>query len=203
MFTLLLPISLFLSSVLIMFEAQKYIDTKIPKDFPVLYDHAHIYMPDLSKYYQIGDLFIGLYVGILIFFYNERLDIFLYILTILYLFRTFSFTVTLLPKCGTMPDKDMTRSSKQILMDYILFKDTHFGARIDMLPSGHCTVLTLIVLHISKYNDPHHYVKIGFWILNCMLYTLTVISKCHYTIDVVFAYITTVFVYQNMVGYLE
>lgn len=192
----------FICSVLVMFEAQRYSAKKGTNDTVKLYDQLHQIFPDLSNYYQTGDVFIGLYT-ISLFYFNERIDIFLNCLSVLYLLRSASFTVTILPKCGTMPNKDMTRSSVTMLKDYISFKDKHPAGHNDMLPSGHCTFLTLYALYISEFCNIGLFSQCLIWGINFILGMITIASRCHYSIDVLYAFISTLCVFQNLVPYIK
>lgn len=107
-----------ISSILIMIRAQIYIskkDTKIP-----LFDHLHKNM-DYIKFYNVSDYFIYFYI-LSLFYFNSNISKFLNLLSIIYLIRTFSFTITILPKCGKIKDKTETNSIK-MLYNYISLKD--------------------------------------------------------------------------------
>ena len=112
--------------------------------------------------------------------------------------RTISFTITILPKCGKMPDKDNSRSCYQILKDYATFQDTHTGHNNDLLFSGHTAFMTLYCLYVSHYYPEYLVISSMSWILNIGLSILNIMSRCHYSIDIFYALITTTFVFQNL-----
>lgn len=152
----------------------------------------------LHKYYRISDNFIFLSISSLIFYYNSNLMSFLFDLSIIYLLRTISFTITILPKCGFMKDKDNTRSCVQILKDYVTFKDVHTGHNNDLLFSGHTAFMTLYCYHLGYFYDISESFKMIIWGLNFLLSLLNVASRCHYSIDVFYAYIVTSFVFGKL-----
>ena len=203
-----LPFSIlfFLSSISLMIKSQIYIsnkDTKIP-----LYDHLHINQKFL-KFYTISDYFIYFYILSLFYFNNYfflsqkagNLPTFLNLLSIIYFIRTFSFTITILPKPGKMKNKTDT-SVVSILYKYITLKDKHTGYNNDLLFSGHTSFMHLYYLYLTHFNyiSPTNG-KILF-IINLLLSLLNVLSRCHYSICILFAYITTTFVFQNLVEYV-
>lgn len=194
-----LPFSIFflLFSIATMIKAQIYIaskNTNIP-----LYDHLHS-SRKFTKFYNISDYFINIYI-LSLFYFNDHITTFLNLLSIIYLFRTFSFTITILPKCGIMPDKT-DKSVGSILYKYLTLKDKHTGYNNDLLFSGHTAFMFLYFLYLSHFN----YISVGssyiLFSVNFILSILNIISKCHYSIDILYGYIVTLFIFQNCVNYV-
>ena len=204
-------LGLFIGTLLIMTKCQKYIFTQIPRSYPVLPDLVHKFSDylkelniiDFTRYYTVSDFFIIKSIFTLIFVYNTHLMSFLFDLSIIYLLRTISFTLTILPKCGQMRDKDNNRSCVNILLDYLFFKDLHTGHNNDLLFSGHTAFMTLYCLHFSRFYVTGFFTYLysyQIWLVNIVLSLINILSKCHYSIDVFYAYIVTIFVFQNIHG---
>lgn len=194
-----LPFSIifFLSSILLMIKAQIYIsskNTKIP-----LYDHLH-FDRKYVKFYTISDYFIYFYISTL-FYYNSEITKFLNLLSIIYLLRTLSFTITILPKCGLMPDKT-NKSALSILYNYASMKDRHTGHNNDLLFSGHTAFMFLYYLYLSHFNFIPVNLQYILFIVNLLLSILNILSRCHYSICILYAYITTLCVFQNLIDYV-
>jgi hypothetical protein len=194
-----LPISaiFLLTSISVMFKLQTYVskkNTNIP-----LYDHLH-QNDKFLKFYNISDYVIYSYI-LSLFYFNNQLPKFLNLLSIIYLLRTFSFTITILPKPGKMKDKENTDVVKTFY-NYITLKDLHFGHVNDLLYSGHTSFMHLYYLYLIHFNyiSPTNG-KILF-IINFLLSLLNVLSRCHYSICILFAYITTTFIFQNLIEYV-
>ena len=187
----------FLSSILLMIKAQIYISDKGTKT--PLYDHLHQSSKYL-KFYNVSDYFIFSYI-LSLFYFNNNLPQFLNLLSIIYLLRTFSFTITILPKCGKMKDKT-DKSAVNILYNYITLKDRHSGYNNDLLYSGHSAFMHLYFLYLNHYNCISDNKKMIVFSINLILSILNILSRCHYSIDILFAYITTTFVFQNLIKYV-
>lgn len=198
--SLISSISCLLTSLLITFELQKYASVTNTLKTP-LQDILH-FSDIFLKYYTISDYVISFYIANLVLFFNKHIDIFLYQLSILYLLRSISFSITLLPKCGKMADKNDNTGSFKILYQYLTLKDTHTGHNNDLLFSGHSTFMLLTTLYISRFYDIHIIIKIILHTINICMSLLNILSRCHYSIDILYAYITTIFVFQNTVELL-
>ncbi len=197
---ILISILYLLSSVIVTIRFQKYISKKATTNIP-LFDHCH---SDsnlwITEYYTVADIFMIIYWVLLIFLYNDFLKDLLYILGTLYYLRTLLFTITVLPKCGKMADKDCSRTVSKIIFDYITLQDKHTGFNNDLLFSGHTMFSTLFSLYVTRNRlvfDIPLYLIFLIWILNIFLSLLNIFSRCHYSIDIIVAYIATIFVFQN------
>lgn len=192
------------SVLLAMFELQKYASNKHNMPQSPLLDLLH--HPDLIfmvKYYTVSDYVIYFYIASLILFFNQYLYVFVYQLSFIYLFRSISFSITILPKCGKMKDKDNNRSSFQILYDYLSLSDKHTGHNNDLLFSGHSSFMLLYVLYLSYFSVIPLPIVYLLHFINFILSILNILSRCHYSIDVLYAYIVTIFIFQNTIGYLD
>lgn len=182
-------------SILFMIKAQIYIskkDTKIP-----LFDHLHKNM-NYIKFYNISDYFIYCYI-LSLFYFNFHICKFLNLLSLIYLIRTFSFTITILPKCGKIKDKTETNSFK-ILYNYLSLKDRHSGYNNDLLFSGHTSFMHLYYLYLTYFKYISNTNSIILFTINFLLSLLNIVSRCHYSIDILYAYITTTFIFQNLIN---
>ena len=164
----------FLSGILTMIKAQIYIsdkNTKIP-----LYDHLHKDHKFL-KFYNISDYVIYMYI-LSLFYFNNNLSTFLNLLSIVYFIRTFSFTITILPKCGKMKDKT-DKSALNIMYNYIILKDKHTGYNNDLLFSGYTAFMHLYYLYLTHYNYVSYNRGILLFSVNLLLSILNIVSRCH------------------------
>lgn len=193
----LFSLSLFIGTLFVMTKAQKIISTAIPRDFPVLVDFFHCESLDFSEYYMVSDYFIMSGIFLLFTTFNSFWSSFLYDLSLIYMLRTLSFSLTILPKCGKMKDKDNNRTCAQILWDYASFKDRHTGHNNDLLFSGHTAFMTLYCLHVSYFYPEYVYFNFICAILTGGLSVWNVFSRCHYSIDILYALITTTLIFQN------
>ena len=171
----------------------------------VLRDILHTPDLDFSKYYKITDIPINIFLFLLIFRYNKNLHKFLFIMAINYIIRAISFSITILPKCGVTKDKDNTRSCTSMLLDYVTLKDTHIGHNQDLLFSGHASFSLLFSLYISYIEKVKGKTKNVIWLITLLNSIGIIITRCHYSIDVYYAYIVTLstfFLLKNKINHL-
>ncbi len=195
------PISIFISSLYFTFYCQKKTSDKKNIENYTLPDILHTDSLNYHKYYKWGD--VSLQICILsLFYFNEYIDKFLILMSMIYIIRGISFSITILPKCGKMIDKDNTRSCTQIFIDYATLKDNHTGHNNDLLFSGHVSFMFLFCLYITyfyKLYENSMIIFLSYWLLLFVSSIGVIITRCHYSIDVLYAYITTFFVFQNVV----
>lgn len=187
----------FLSSVYFTIYCQKYASSRSISNIP-LPDFLHIDSLDLSKLYKLTDIPINVYIVLLLFCFNTRLPKFFWMMGLTYFIRSLSFSMTILPKCGKMIDKDNSRSCLQILKDYVTLKDTHIGHNNDLLPSGHVCFSVIFSLYSGRYGYLSRNKSILLWTVNILNSLMIVLTRCHYSIDVFYAYILSYFVYSNL-----
>lgn len=187
----------FICSLYFTVMCQKYSSNKRNNNSP-LPDILHTRRLNYSKYYKLTDIPINIYVFLLIFSFNRHVPKFLWMMSITYFVRALSFSMTTLPKCGMMVDKDNNRSCSKILLDYVSLKDTHMGHNNDLLPSGHVCFSALFVMYANRYGylSPLHN-KI-LWSVNILNSIFIILTRCHYSIDVMYAYVISYLVYSKM-----
>lgn len=188
---------IFIGSLYFTVFCQKYSSNRKNGNIP-LPDILHTDSLNFSKYYKITDIPINIYVFLLIFVFNKHIPKFLWMMSLNYFLRALSFSMTTLPKCGIMIDKDNNRSCSKILLDYVTLKDTHIGHNNDLLPSGHVTFSSLFVFYANRYEylSPLHN-KI-LWAINIINSIFIILTRCHYSIDVLYAYVVSYLVYSKL-----
>lgn len=164
-----------------------------------LVDHLH-FTDKLVPYYYLNDYVVKFFIVIGLFFFSRsQISEFIVLYSILLTIRTISFMLTILPHCQpiTFPKKNYNTSISKIMWNYITCTDTHFGSQGDLFPSGHTLFTTLFSMMISYYNIFPKIVEYFIWGISICSSILLILSKCHYSIDVLYGYILTVFVFQN------
>lgn len=187
----------FIASLYFTVYCQKYSSKKKNSNIP-LPDILHIDSLNLSNIYRITDIPINVYIILLLFKYNKHGPKFLWLISATYFLRALSFSMTTLPKCHNINDKDDTKSCFSILKDYITLKDTHIGHNNDLLPSGHVSFATIFILYLQNYERVNNRIATIIWITNILNSILIILSRCHYSIDVFYAYILSYTVYNSM-----
>ncbi len=198
---LLLSIFTFIGSMYFTIYCQKISSNKRNKNIP-LPDILHTDRLNLSKYYKYTDILINVNFILLFFFFNKNIDKFLFLMSANYVARAISFSSTILPKCGNMKDKDNNRSCTSILMDYITLKDTHTGHNNDLLFSGHVSFCTLFNLYCRRFGYVSNRTSNIMWVINIINSLMIILTRCHYSIDVIYAYITTFVIYKNLINFI-
>lgn len=193
-FGLLILLTSFISTI----EAQKYVSYKKRYDDKPLVDFLHRKSLDMSKYYKITDIPINIYILLILLKFNKKVHLFTISLAVTYFLRLLSFSMTVLPKCGKMKDKDSTRSSLHILKDYLSLKDTHIGHNNDLLPSGHVCFSNIFYLYISRNKNASPLFKKIVLYTNIINSIFIILSRCHYSVDVFYGYILSYLVYSNL-----
>jgi hypothetical protein len=194
----------------------------------VLYDivHEKIYYPYFCKWsISAQDFFckmldVSIHVSIALvlfcgFFFHQDRDTglamsvtfatfmkdYLNLLSIIFLVRSVSINLTILPQCDfrskkAVDEKDKSEGLKKV-WKLLTMQSVEFGYKNDLLFSGHSAFLILSSLMIHHFTTIYYLLKIMIWII-CILLTLGFpCSMKHYTVDVLFAWITTLFIFQN------
>jgi hypothetical protein len=164
-----------------------------------LKDVLHINCLDYSSYYQLTDIPMSTYI-ILLAYFHENVYVFFIQLGIIQYLRAFSFSMTILPKCSKNEDKDNTRSCSRILFDYITLRDTHTGHNNDLLFSGHVSFIFLFWLYMGHFHY-NIYLQVLIGIVNIINSFATIVTRCHYSIDVFYAYVMTYLVFENTINF--
>jgi hypothetical protein len=156
----------------------------------------------MSKYYNLSDYTI-LPCVVLLCYFNERVNTFLWVQGVINLLRCISFSITILPKPGLHGHKDPSRNLWQITWDYFSFKDKHVGFNNDLMFSGHVSLLVSVCIHMTYFYPAWIILNIVLWLITLVTSFLIIVSRCHYTIDVIYAYIIPCFIFQNMVIFMN
>lgn len=180
---------------------QKHSSNRKNKNVP-LPDILHTDNLDFSPYYKLTGVPINLYTFLLIFYFNKHIEKFLYMLTFMYTIRAISFSLTILPKCGKMNDKDNTRSCSQILFDYVTMRDPHIGHNNDLLFSGHVGFVCLFNLYVYHFGYVGYETNAFMWFINFINSIFIILTRCHYSIDVLYSYIVTYLIYDKCCVFL-
>lgn len=189
-----------ISSWILTITAQKYClqQNNIP-----LPDIIHKYFSNewLCVNYKYSDIYMNILLIITLIFYNKNIHKFINILSILYTIRSISFSLTVLPKCSYSKPIDINKSSINILIDFVTGRQS-MRMNNDLLPSGHTLVMWSCVKHIlynyPKFNNLYLFnikYKTILNLLTILNSVYIIVCKCHYSIDVLWGYILTDYIY--------
>lgn len=128
--------------------------------------------------------------------------------SLLMLVRLVCFCVTILPKCSTMPSKPHYEHMNvmQIMWQYAVGNDPHTGHENDLMFSGHAMVFALCMHHwtqtglLSFALQPVPFVLVLLTQLFCSFGII--VTRCHYTIDVIMAWIVTGYAFNCLSPHL-
>lgn len=144
---------------------------------PKVYDIFHKYLPDLSKYEWISNLY-WVIISVILFSYIDLdgiIEFFSYFI-VLFIIRDISINLTILPK------------NKKC------YENSIFGGCYDKIFSGHFASIYLLTLIVSKYNIVSPVVLVIINIINAFLILLT---RGHYTIDIFVSFFITSLLFTN------
>jgi hypothetical protein len=149
---------------------QKKIKTKV-------YDISFKYLPNLEKYEYLSDITTILII-IPIIFYPKIFKEYIGFWIVIFLIRSMTIRLTVLPKSNNC------ESNKFI----------NLGTCYEKIFSGHFSSVLLATILYYKYNI----IDIQtLSLLNIINGGLIILTRHHYTIDIVVAFFVTLFVYQN------
>jgi hypothetical protein len=147
-----------------------------------LYDIIHNHTYDLGKYKYIPD-----YIAIIFFLpllmsdnYNT-IKYFLNIAAVISILRSCTILVTDLPKSDINCNNDKLSSYNMV-----------FGHCYDKIFSGHVAYTLLALLVARSYNILDNDQTIIFMLLHIIYSLFIIISRCHYTVDVLLSYFITI-----------
>jgi hypothetical protein len=151
---------------------------------PSVFDIGYYYLPNLSKYEFIGNFILLLFLIIVLILPKLWDDFLGYMITIVFI-RLFFIHMTVLPK---------HRNCKLVKQNYF------FGGCYDKIFSGHFAILCLVTLLLLKYK----YLSLP-WVIaiNILYICLLLLFRWHYTIDMVVAFMVTLFVVQNDINIIH
>ena len=147
---------------------------------PKVYDIFHKYLPDLSKYEWISNLYCTV-ISVILFSYIDLDGIieFASYYIVLLIIRDISINLTILPK------------NKECFQSY---DNAIFGGCYDKIFSGHFATVYLLTLIVNKYNAVSPVVLVIINIINAFLILLT---RGHYTIDIFVSFFITSLLFTN------
>lgn len=151
------------------------------KTTPKVYDIAHKYLPNLNKYNTIHHIITIIFVLPILLDFNI-LQEFLGYFIVIFVIRLITILVTILPKY-----KECKYNGKTLFHGV-------FGGCYDKIFSGHFASVFLATLLYFKYG----WIKMPTLILINFINSIGILlSRSHYTIDLIVAFFVTLFVYQN------
>jgi hypothetical protein len=158
--------------------ANNYYSTRIinKKTTPKVYDIGHKFLPNLYEYNNIHHIITIIFLLPILFNFN-MLKEFLGYWIVIFIIRAVTTMVTILPKYKEC------KSENEI-----------FGGCYDKIFSGHFASVFLATLLYLKYSWINLPTLILFNFINSIGILL---SRSHYTIDLIVALFITLFVYQN------
>jgi hypothetical protein len=161
---------------------EEFYYTKRTHTYPKVYDIAHRFLPKIHPDYEvISHIFTFACLTPFLFYFNlDVIKVFIGYALIIFLIRDLTTYVTILPRTKTC---DTTQNSLIV------------GGCFDKIVSGHTSAVFLATLIFYKYriirNIP---ILISMNAINAFLILLT---RHHYTIDVIMAFVVTLFVFTN------
>ena len=163
--------------------------------------HKYFSNQKLCVNYKYSDIYMNILLIITLIFYSKNIHKFINILSILYTIRSISFFITVLPKCSYSKPIDVNKSVLTILKDFVTGRQS-MRMNNDLLPSGHTIVMWSCVNHIiynyPKFNEYKLFnikYKTILNLLTILNSVYIIVCKCHYSIDVLWAYILTDYIY--------
>ena len=162
-------------------NSETYYKDRINK-YPKVYDLGHKYLPNLSHYEYVSNYYMVFFIAIVVLLPICK-EFIGFMITII-LLRLIIIHLTILPK-----HKYCNIDSQKI-----------FGGCYDKIFSGHFATIFLITLLLWK----HKYISFALLcIINIISVLLILVTRSHYTIDIVVAFFITLFVYQNKLNVLK
>lgn len=150
------------------------------KKTPKIYDISHKYLPNLYKYENIHHFITILFIIPLLFDFNILQEYLSYWIVI-FIIRSITTIVTILPK--------YKHCKNNTYMKFI-------NGCYDKIFSGHFASVFLATLLYLKYDWINVQMVILINIINSIFILLT---RAHYTIDLIVAFFITLFIYQNKI----
>ena len=155
-----------------------YVNTD-KNDFPMIYDMLHETTPYISEFTYIPDIIcISLLLCLLLNI--KMLYKFIGLVISIFIIRTITISVTILPRnknCGIIKNTCMFR-----------------GGCYDKIFSGHFSIVLLSLILLYENNYINLFLLIFINLLNALFIVLT---RAHYTVDIIVALFITLFVYTN------
>jgi hypothetical protein len=148
-----------------------------------VYDICHMYLPNYEKYEFIGNIYITIILLFVLFKPSKSIsiifDLIAFIIPI-YFIRSILTLITVLPK-----------SSECNYNPSLAFIN---GGCYDKIFSGHSAFLFILTLLLNKYKIINFATLI---ILNIMNVSIILLTRTHYTIDVIVSFLVSYLMYSN------
>jgi hypothetical protein len=148
-------------------------------------DISHKYLPDLHDYHWIVNI-IAVVLIIYIFVQNKGLGVFkdlLFALPVVFLIRALSIVSTVLPK-----------HENCVVGHDVLSNFLNGGGCYDKIFSGHTSFVVLLTLSMHDYGLINTFL---FWITNIVNCLLLLLTRAHYTVDIILGIVISYLVYKG------
>jgi hypothetical protein len=181
-FVILIIIILLITNIIVFYNEnhyESYYDTRIKnnKTSPKVYDIGHKYLPNISHYEYIINILLILSACIF-FIYPNMFVKFCILFLVIIIIRLITVQLTVLPKTNCTIKPTIVLS----------------GYCYDKIFSGHTAFICLITLFLFNLKKISIFTL---FIINVLFGLLIIATRSHYTIDVVFAFIVTLLIFQN------
>lgn len=176
-------------------QSEKEVHAVVPLLDILHYDPWLKVLPS-KKIIQIIDSLIVVEI-VLVFAEWNHIGSFWLLWAVLMLLRQLFFCVTILPKCALHPSKPhyQKMNALEILWEYATMKDPHTGHDNDLMFSGHTMFLTLFANHMwilyRPWWDAYPLVLYLVIFFHLVIFISIIVTRCHYTIDVLVAFFIT------------
>ena len=150
-----------------------------------IFDIAHKYLPDLHNYHWIVNI-IAFVLIIYTFLHNSGVGVFkdlLFALPIVFLIRALTIVSTVLPK-----------HENCVVSDNIFVIFMNGGGCYDKIFSGHTSFVVLLTLSMYDYGLIN---TLSFWITNITNCLLLLLTRAHYTVDIILGVVISYLVYKG------
>lgn len=163
-------------------EVSRYYDNRIKENKvnPKVYDICFKYLPNLEKYEILSDIITISIVFPIMFYPNILIEYIGYWISI-FVIRSITIRLTVLPKSNGCENNN-----------YI-----NLGTCYEKIFSGHFSSGLLATMLYYKYNMINLPML---YFLNIINGSMILLTRHHYTIDIVVAIFVTLFVYQNNIS---
>ena len=167
---------------------RKFYNDKKPSE---LYDSGFNYIPVLN-YQFLDDILVSLPL-IFGLYYNINFNEFLFVLTIIFVLREITTTITLLPPTPSCYQRNYDKMTKSKWITRIS------GTCNETIFSGHTTLMLLMILFILPKIKSNIF-KIIIYIYAVVTSLVIVSLRSHYSIDVILAWVICILFYIAYFG---
>ena len=163
-------------------EASRYYDNRVEqkKIKQKIYDISYKYLPNLERYEYLSDI-VTISIIMPVIFYPKIFKEYIGFWVVIFLIRSITIRLTVLPKSNNCENNN-----------YI-----NLGTCYEKIFSGHFASAFLATILYYKYNIID--IK-TLTLLNIINSCLIILTRHHYTIDIIVAFFITLCVYQNNIS---